>query len=104
MHPLRGPHFVERASGISVVIDRLLELAPTDIPAAVVTPGFDEAFVSPETPGEKIRAEFGIRPDDHVVVYTGTIHTANVADMRRFYVALSALRREGHPIVFVKTG
>ena len=104
VHPLRGPHFVERASGISVVIDRLLELAPTDIPAAVVTPGFDEAFVSPETPGEKIRAEFGIRPDDHVVVYTGTIHTANVADMRRFYVALSALRREGHPIVFVKTG
>jgi glycosyltransferase involved in cell wall biosynthesis len=104
VHPLRGPHFVEHASGISVVIDRLLELAPTHIPAAVVRPGFDEAVVSPDIPGDEVRAELGIRPDDHVVVYTGTIHTANLADMRRFYVALAALRREGHPIVFVKTG
>jgi glycosyltransferase involved in cell wall biosynthesis len=104
VHPLRGPHFVEHASGVSVVIDRLLELAPTDIPAAVVRPGFDEAFVSPDTPGEQVRAELGIRPGDHVVVYTGTIHTANLADMRSFYDALAALRRAGHPIVFVKTG
>jgi glycosyltransferase involved in cell wall biosynthesis len=104
VHPLRGPHFVEHASGITVVIDRLLELAPTGIPAAVVSPGFDEAFVSPDTSGEQVRVGLGIRPDDHVVVYTGTIHTANVADMQRFYDALAALRRAGHPIVFVKTG
>jgi glycosyltransferase involved in cell wall biosynthesis len=104
VHPLRGPHFVERASGITVVIDRLLELAPTGIPAAVVRPGFDEAFLSPDTPGEQIRVELGIRPDDHVAVYTGTIHRANVADMQKFYDALAALRREGYQIVFVKTG
>jgi hypothetical protein len=51
-----------------------------------------------------VRAELGLRPDDFVIVYTGTIHAANLADMRRLYVALAALRRDGHPIVFVKTG
>jgi glycosyltransferase involved in cell wall biosynthesis len=104
MHPLRGRHFVEHASGVSVVIDRLLELAPTDIPAAVVRPGFEEGVLSPERPGDEVRSELGIHPDEHAVVYTGTIHTANLADMRRLYEALAALRRDGHPIVFVKTG
>jgi glycosyltransferase involved in cell wall biosynthesis len=104
MHPLRGRHFVEHASGVSVVIDRLLELAPADIPTAVVRPGFEEAVLSPDRSRDEVRAELGIRPDDYAVVYTGTIHPANLADMRRLYVALAALRRDGHPIVFVKTG
>lgn len=103
-HPLRGPHFVEQASGVSVVIDRLLELAPAHVPAAIVKPGFDEAMLSPDRPREQVRAELGIGPDDYAVVYTGTIHTSNLPDMRRLYVALAALRRDGHPIVFVKTG
>src|SRR6266545_3921771 len=104
MHPLRGPHFVEQAAGVSVVIDRLLELAPADVPTAVVRPGFDEPVLSPDRPRDEVRAELGIRPSDFAVAYTGTIHTANLPDMRRLYVALAALRRDGHPIVFVKTG
>jgi hypothetical protein len=60
--------------------------------------------LSPDRPRDEVRAELGIGPEDCAVVYTGTIHPANFADMRRLYVALSALRRDGHPIVFVKTG
>jgi len=104
MHPLRGPHFLEQAAGVSVVIDRLLELAPTDVPTAIVRPGFDEPVLSPDRPRDEVRAELGIRPSDFAVAYTGTIHTANLPDMRRLYVALAALRRDGYPIVFVKTG
>jgi glycosyltransferase involved in cell wall biosynthesis len=104
VHPQRGPHFVRRAAGVSVVIDALLELTPADLPAAVVKPGFDEAVLSPDRDRADVRAELGIRPEDCAVVYTGTINTANLSDMRRLYVALAALRRDGHPIVFVRTG
>ncbi len=104
MHPLRGPHFVRGAVGVSVVVDRLLEFAPPDMPTAVVNPGFDEAVLSPKREREEVRSELGIGPGDFAVAYTGTIHTSNVTDMRRLYVALAALRREGHPIVFIKTG
>jgi glycosyltransferase involved in cell wall biosynthesis len=104
MHPLRGRHFVEHAAGISVVIERLLELSPTDVPAVVVRPGYDEAVLSPIRSRDEVRAELGLRPDDCAVVYTGTVHVANLGDMHNFYVALAALRRAGHPIVLVKTG
>jgi glycosyltransferase involved in cell wall biosynthesis len=104
MHPLRGPHFLERAAGVSVVIDRLLEFAPQDVPAAIVKPGFDEAVLTPDRSRDEVRAELGISAGDFAIVYTGTLHISNVSDMRRLYVALAALRRDGHPIVFVKTG
>jgi glycosyltransferase involved in cell wall biosynthesis len=104
VHPHRGSRFVERAAGATVVIDRLLELVPHGIPAAVVRPGIDEAVLAPSASREKVRAELGIRPEDTVVVYTGTIHAANLEDMRSLYDALAALRREGNAAVLVKTG
>jgi glycosyltransferase involved in cell wall biosynthesis len=104
MHPHRGRRFVERAAGVTVVIERLLELAPAGLPTAVVWPGFDEAILAPSGLREKVRAELGIRSDETVVVYTGTIHAANLEDMRSLYVALGALRSEGQPVVLVKTG
>jgi glycosyltransferase involved in cell wall biosynthesis len=104
MHPLRGQHFLERAAGVSVVIERLLELSPPHAPAVVARPGFDEAILNPTRSRDEVRAELGLRPDDCAVVYTGTVHVANLADMHNFYVALATLRRDGHPIVLVKTG
>jgi glycosyltransferase involved in cell wall biosynthesis len=104
MHPLRGAHFLACAAGVSVVIDRLLELMPPGLPSAIVKPGFEEAVLSPHRSRESVRAELGIAPDDFAVVYTGTIHRSNIPDMRRLYVALAALRRDGRPIVLVKTG
>jgi glycosyltransferase involved in cell wall biosynthesis len=104
VHPRRGPHFVADAAGVSVVIDALLEHAPSDVPSAVVKPGFDEAVLAAEDKRDAVRAQLGLRPEDCAIVYTGTIHPANLPDMRRLYVALSALRRDGHSIVFVKTG
>src|SRR5262249_5817410 len=104
VHPLRGPHFLDHAAGISVVVDRLLELAPRGLPAVVVKPGFGEAVPGAEDQRATVRARLGLGPDDCAVVYTGTIHISNMPDMRHFYGALEALRREGHPIVLVKTG
>jgi glycosyltransferase involved in cell wall biosynthesis len=104
LHPLRGAHFIKQAAGVSVVIDALLDFVPRGVPAEVVKPGFDETVLFPERSRDEVRIELGLRPEDCAVVYTGTIHSANLADMRRLYVAIAALRRDGHPIVFVKTG
>jgi glycosyltransferase involved in cell wall biosynthesis len=104
VHPHRGVRFLEWAAGVTVVIERLLELAPAGLPTAVVRPGFDEAVLAPSGSREKMRADLGIRCDETVVVYTGTIHAANLEDMRSLYDALGGLRSEGQPVVLVKTG
>jgi glycosyltransferase involved in cell wall biosynthesis len=104
MHPLRGPHFERQAAGVTVVIDALRDLSPPGIETAVVHPGYDAAMLEPSRSRDEVRAELGIEPEEFTVVYTGTIHRANLADMRRLYVALAALRNGGIPVVLVKTG
>lgn len=104
VHPLRGPHFVEQASGVSVVIDRLVELAPTGLPVAVVRPGVDEALRAPDRSRDEIRAELGVGPDEFTLVYTGTVHPANLDDMRNLAAALAPLQRAGQRVVLLKTG
>jgi glycosyltransferase involved in cell wall biosynthesis len=104
VHPLRGPHFVKQASGVTVVIERLLELVPEELPSAVVRPGVDEALLAARRDRATARADIGLAEQDFAVVYTGTIHRANADDMRTLIAALAGLRQEGLPVVLVKTG
>jgi glycosyltransferase involved in cell wall biosynthesis len=104
LHPLRGERFVEHAAGVTVVTDRLLELVPGHVPAKVVHPGFDEAMLSPTRLREDVRAELGLQPEDFAIVYPGSVHVTNLEDMRSLYLAVAELRKEGHPVVLVKTG
>jgi glycosyltransferase involved in cell wall biosynthesis len=103
-HPLRAPQFLEHAAGVTVVIDRLLELKPEHVPGVVVRAGFDEAVLSPRRARDEVRAELRVTPDDLVIAYTGNIHAANLDEMRSLYLAIEQLRRDGRPIVLVKTG
>jgi len=104
LHPLRGARLVQYAAGVTVVTDRLLEFVPRHLPATVVRPGFDEAVLSPTRSREDVRAELGLRPEDFAIVYPGSIHVTNLEDMRGLYSAVAALRKDGHPVVLVKTG
>jgi glycosyltransferase involved in cell wall biosynthesis len=92
------------ASGVTVIVERLLEHVPRDVPNAVVGAGFDEAMLAPRRPREEVRAEIGLAPDDIAVVYTGSIHRVNLSDMRDLYAAIARLRDEGRSVVLVKTG
>lgn len=103
-HPLRGARFLEHAAGVTVVVARLLELAPPDVPSTVVGAGFDEAVLSPRRKRAEVRAELGLDAGDLAIVYTGNIHRTNLDDMRELYAAVAELRRDGLPIVLVKTG
>jgi glycosyltransferase involved in cell wall biosynthesis len=103
-HPLRSARFVECAGGVTVLVERLLELVPKSVPAVVMHAGFDEAVLTPRRPRDKVRAELGLDADDLVIVYTGNVHSLNRAEMRDLYGAVAELRRAGERVVLVKTG
>jgi glycosyltransferase involved in cell wall biosynthesis len=102
--PLRASEFLASASGVTVVVERLLELKPVSVPGAVVWPGFDEAVLSPERSREAVRAELGVTPDQFAIVYTGNVHESNVDEVASLYRAVGELRSRGLPAVLVKTG
>lgn len=103
-HPLRMVRFLRQSSGMTVLVDRLLEFVPTGVPAVVINAGFDQAVLVPRKPRERVRAELGLAPTDLVLVYPGNIHLVNMEEMRSLWAAVDQLRRDGHPVVLVKTG
>jgi glycosyltransferase involved in cell wall biosynthesis len=103
-HPLRAARFFERAAGMTVLIDRLLELVPEGVRAVVMPAGFDEAVLDPRRSRDEVRAELGLEPQDLAIVYTGNVHSLNRSEMRDLYAAIGELRRAGHRAVLVKTG
>lgn len=103
-HPVEGPRFLGGAAGVTVIVERLRELVPTGVPTAVVGAGFDEAVLSPQHSRDDVRTELGLTSDDLAIVYTGSVHRVNLADMRDLYAAVAMLRRDGRPVVLVKTG
>jgi glycosyltransferase involved in cell wall biosynthesis len=102
--PIRAGDFLLRSSGVTVVIDRLLELKPTSVPGVVVWPGFDEAVLSPARPREAVRTALRLAPEQLVLVYTGNVHETNLEEVRSLYAAVGLLRDRGVPAVLVKTG
>lgn len=103
-HPLRVPAFLDESAGVSVVVDRLLELAPGEIPNVVARPGFDKAVLEPEGSRSDMRQLLGIGPEQIAIVYPGNAHESNVDEIRSLYEAVALLRRDGVPVAFVKTG
>ncbi len=102
--PAAAEAFLARAAGVTVVVGRLLEHKPEHVPGVVAWPGFDEAVLTPTRAREQVRAELGLQPGELAIVYTGNVHEWNLAEMRSLYLAVALLRRDGHPVVLVKTG
>jgi glycosyltransferase involved in cell wall biosynthesis len=102
--PARIGEFLAGAAGVTVVIDRLLELKPAHVPGAVVWPGFDEAILSPRRSREDVRRLLELDDSDVVIVYPGNIQASNLEDVRSLYEAILRLRSSGFSAVLVKTG
>jgi glycosyltransferase involved in cell wall biosynthesis len=102
-HPAYYPPFLSRAAGMTVVMDRLLEFNRARVPAAVFWPGFDPAFAEAR-PDQAFRSHLGVNASDLMLVYNGTVHRTNVAEVGSLVDAVGALHRRGLPVVLVKTG
>jgi glycosyltransferase involved in cell wall biosynthesis len=96
--------FLQEASGVTAVIDRLLELKPDHVPGVVVWPGYDEAIDRLSRPRDAIRRDVGLELDDLFVVYPGNVHEANAEDVHSLYDAIQSLRARGRKVVLVKSG
>jgi glycosyltransferase involved in cell wall biosynthesis len=96
--------FVGGSAGVTVVIERLLELKPEHVPGAIVWPGFDESVLSPTRAREDVRRDLDVEERDVVLVYTGNIHETNLDAMRELYLGVARLRESGVPAVLVRTG
>ena len=50
------------------------------------------------------RADLGITPDEKVIVYHGSVTSANRGDLRKLYLAVALLNRDGIPTHLIPTG
>ena len=106
-HPVRYRTFLERAAGVTVIVEALRSLAPRAMRTAVVAPGADLAlFSSGCDPGGRAarRASLGIEPGTTLLAYHGGIHPAIQQDMFSLYTAVAKLRHSGHDVVLLRLG
>jgi len=104
IHPSHHVEFLRGAAGITVITEELNDFNLGHRPHHVARPGIDAERFSPKRPTRKTREQLGLRPDEFVLVYHGTIHYANQHEMMSLYVAVQLLRRRGHPVRLVRLG
>jgi glycosyltransferase involved in cell wall biosynthesis len=103
-HPWRMRRFLAGAAGITVIVERLLELRPDGVPAEIVWPAYEPELFTPEPGDPELRRRLGLRDDDAVVVYAGNSHPSNAEAMRSLYLAVAAVNRAGRGLKLVRLG
>jgi glycosyltransferase involved in cell wall biosynthesis len=102
--PAATASFLEGAAGMSVIVDRLLELKPESMPGVVIWPGYEESIDRPGRPRAEIRRDVGLANDELAVVYTGNVHEVNIDEVRSLYESVASMRGSGREFVLVKSG
>lgn len=103
-HPLRSKSFLQNAAAITALMDRLLEFKPQALPSVVFWPGFDEMFLTLQSPSADLISRTGLEPGERALVYNGNVHQTNAREVRSLFLAVQALRRAGVPVRLLKTG
>jgi glycosyltransferase involved in cell wall biosynthesis len=104
IHPSRHIEFLRGAAGVTVITEELNEFNVAGRPHHVARPGIDSERFSPDRPANVTREQLGLRPEEFVLVYHGTIHYANQHEMMSLYVAVKLLQRRGHPVRLLRLG
>jgi glycosyltransferase involved in cell wall biosynthesis len=104
IHPTHSLEFLRGAAGITMITEELNEFNVGERPHHIARPGIDTERFSPDRPSSVTREQLGLRPEDFVLVYHGTIHYANQHEMMSLYTAVKLLQRRGHPVKLVRLG
>ncbi|MFM9057612.1 MAG: glycosyltransferase [Planctomycetaceae bacterium] len=102
--PVHAPGFFSRASGVTLLIDRLAECMPVELPCRVFWPGIDRSIFHPRPRNDALRTTLGIGPQEIVLCYHGNMHPANRVEIRSLYLAVALLNRQGCPARLVRMG
>jgi glycosyltransferase involved in cell wall biosynthesis len=103
-HPLRYKGFLDGASGFTLLLDKLHEFCSPGIPHTVFWPGYEEDIDWHLPCNSKFKQQLGIGSDEHVVAYTGNVHSANRKELFSLYLAVGILNRRGIRTKLVRTG
>ncbi len=102
--PLRHESFLRVADGITHIVDALRDFAPAGIPTHLLFPGIDFAPGQPPPADAAYRQELGLRPDEKILIFTGSNTFANEPEVRELYLATALLNQRGIPTRLVRTG
>lgn len=103
-HPTDMRRLLEGAAGVTVLLDRLMEFKPDNVPGVEFWPAAEDDLFKPTSPDPKLRQRYGIPNSAKIIVYNGNVHPANVNEVRSLYLAVAALARSGVPVVLVRLG
>jgi len=103
-HPQNYRRFLETASGITLIMDRLERFVPPAVPKLVLWPGADRQLFFSRKKDEPFLRSLGVPPENIVLCYTGNVHSANAREVRSLYLAAAILQREGIPTTLVRAG
>ncbi|WP_221032934.1 glycosyltransferase [Actomonas aquatica] len=102
-HPLRASQFMASAQGITVIIDRLREFVPADVPSTEIWPAALPTF-APRPLDHTFRRTLGIADSDTVLFYHGNAHASNAPEMLELHRAVLQLNEAGHRTWLLRTG
>ncbi|MGE0175326.1 MAG: glycosyltransferase family 4 protein [Oligoflexales bacterium] len=103
-HPVRYRDFLNKADGITVIIEELKAFVPSDKPTLTLWPGVNFKEFFPRPPSPDLISKLQLPLNSVVIVYTGNVHAANATEVRSLYLAVAMLNREGTPTFLVRTG
>jgi len=103
-HPVRYRNFLRVADGVTVIVDTLRTFVPAGVPVLSLPPGLDPAAFRPTAAAAGLREQMMIRPDERVIVYTGSNTFANEGEIRELFLAVQRLNAAGWPTRLVRTG
>jgi hypothetical protein len=105
-HPLRYREFLKQASGITYITERLEEFCPSTSLTHLLYPGIAAYTFDTSEDAKLKRLALAIkrRPNEKLIVYTGSTTFANVEDIRILLTAVQLLNERGTPSKLVRTG
>jgi glycosyltransferase involved in cell wall biosynthesis len=103
-HPTRGRKFLDKALGLSMVIDTLNRFNTRNVPYQVIPPMVDERLFYPRPINRDLRKKHNIPDDTTVLVYTGNVHAGNKDEVYELYKAVDLLNQQGHSTILLRTG
>lgn len=106
-HPIRATEFLERAKGISIIVEKLADHCPKGVATHVLEPGVDSEEFAPNLEPElraNLRKELYIEDSSFVLFYHGNMHAANKDEIFSLYTAVLLLRRREHDVVLIRAG
>ncbi len=103
-HPNRYRSFLHLADGATLITPSLADFLSPETPRIRLNPPVDLDFFSPRPADPALRDKLGLQKADKVVVYHGSVTSANRGDLRKLFLAVSLLNRDGVPTRLIRTG